>query len=109
MCAMTVRSAAEFQPRCSMPPGIAGAEHPARHLACYTGILQADAYGGYDHLYEADRPPGPIRQALCWSHARRKFFELADIAASRRRGKASPPVGGEARRRHRSRRWRWKR
>jgi transposase len=68
------------------------AEHPARHLACYTGILQADAYGGYDHLYEADRPPGPIRQALCWSHARRKFFELADIAASRRRGKTVPPI-----------------
>jgi transposase len=67
------------------------AEHPARHLARYTGILQADAYGGYDHLYEANRQPGPIRQALCWSHARRKFFELADIAASTRsRSSASP-------------------
>ena len=68
------------------------AEHPERHLAQFVGILQADAYGGYDRLYQADRRPGPIRQALCWSHARRKFFELADIAASARRGKSVAPV-----------------
>src|SRR6266581_3163860 len=30
-----------------------GGEHPARHLAGYAGILQADAYGGYTKLYEA--------------------------------------------------------
>jgi transposase len=41
------------------------AEHPARHLAGYTSILQADAYSGYGQLYELGRPPGPIRQALC--------------------------------------------
>src|SRR5215210_7328011 len=35
-------------------------EHPARHLAGYAGILQADAYGGYNKLYEAHRQPGPI-------------------------------------------------
>jgi len=68
------------------------AEHPARHLAGYSSILQADAYGGYDRLYEARRPAGPIRQALCWSHARRKFFELADIAASKRRSGTAPPI-----------------
>ena len=32
-------------------------------------------------MYLPDRKPGPIVEALCWSHARRKFFELADIAA----------------------------
>jgi transposase len=54
--------------------------HPQAHLAAYAGILQADAYAGFDKLYVPDRKPGPITQALCWSHARRNFFELADIA-----------------------------
>jgi transposase len=53
--------------------------HPNRHLASYAGILQADAYGGYNDLYKADRRPGPITEAACWSHGRRKFFVLADI------------------------------
>ncbi len=35
------------------------------HLAGYTGILQADAYDGYNKLYLADRKPGPIREAAC--------------------------------------------
>jgi transposase len=60
-------------------------EHPIRHLAGYAGILQADAYGGYNKLYEADRRPGPITEAGCWVHARRPFFVLADIAANARR------------------------
>jgi transposase len=54
--------------------------HPIRHLASYAGILQADAYGGYGDLYKTDRRPGPITEAACWSHGRRKFFVLADIA-----------------------------
>lgn len=60
-------------------------EHPERHLSTYSGILQADAYGGYGRLYEPHRSPGPIEEAACWSHARRKFFVLADIEASARR------------------------
>jgi transposase len=67
-------------------------EHPARHLTNYAGILQADAYGGYTRLYEANRRPGPIVEAGCWVHARRPFFVLADIAANARRkaeGKAA--------------------
>jgi transposase len=64
------------------------AEHPREHLVHYSGILQADAYGGYDQLYAGDRQPRPLVQALCWAHARRKFFELADIeSAARRRAK----------------------
>jgi len=59
-------------------------EHPQEHLKTYQGILQADAYGGYGQLY-ADRRPGPILEAACWAHARRKFFELADIAAAAQR------------------------
>src|SRR6202795_526382 len=60
-------------------------EHPQAHLARYTGIFQADAYGGYNKLYEPDRKPGPILEAACWVHARRPFFALADIAENARR------------------------
>ncbi len=68
------------------------AEHPERHLASWSGILQADAYGGYVRLYQPARRPGRILEAMCWSHARRKFFELADVAANARRGKNAPPI-----------------
>lgn len=61
-------------------------EHPDKHLAGFNGILQADAYGGYNGLYDPSREGGPVRSALCWAHARRGFFELADIAAQARRG-----------------------
>ena len=67
-------------------------DHPERHLKQFTGILQADAYAGYNRLYLVDRKPGPVMEALCWSHARRKFFVLADIAANARRGKTAPPI-----------------
>ena len=53
----------------------------------WTGILQADAYGGYNGVYDADRKPAPVLSALCWSHAWRKFFEPADIKATARKGK----------------------
>jgi transposase len=55
-------------------------EHPRRHLAGYGGILQADAYAGFNDLYAPSRKPGPITEAACWSHARRKVFVLADVA-----------------------------
>jgi transposase len=55
-------------------------EHPRRHLADYGGVLQADAYAGFNHLYDPRRKPGSITEAACWSHARRKFFVLADVA-----------------------------
>jgi transposase len=67
-------------------------EHPDRHLAGFAGILQADAYAGYNGLYDPARSQGAIRPALCWAHARRKFFELADIATNARRGKSAPAI-----------------
>jgi transposase len=67
-------------------------EHPERHLERWSGTLQADAYAGFRALYAADRKPAPVTEALCWGHARRKFFELADIAASARRGKDALPI-----------------
>jgi transposase len=56
-----------------------GGEHPERHLARYAGLMQADAYAGFNKLYEAGRKPGPIIEAACWAHARRKFFDLARL------------------------------
>jgi transposase len=44
-------------------------EGPKRFLGDYRGILQADAYSGYDHLYLGGR----IVEAGCMAHARRGF------------------------------------
>ena len=66
--------------------------HPVEHLKTFAGILQADIYAGYNPLYAAGRSPGPVTEAACWAHSRRKFFELADIAASKRRGGNAPPI-----------------
>ena len=67
-------------------------DHPVEHLQTFAGILQADAYAGYRRLYAHGRSPGPVTEALCWAHGRRKFYELADIAAGKRRGKRAPPI-----------------
>lgn len=54
-------------------------EHAERQLAKYTGIVQADAYSGFNGLFVEGRQPGPIVEAACWAHSRRKFFELARL------------------------------
>jgi len=56
-----------------------GGEHPEQHLAQYAGIMQADAYAGFNGLYVAGRKRGPIIEAACWSHGRRKLYELAEL------------------------------
>ncbi|MEQ1669999.1 MAG: IS66 family transposase [Hyphomicrobium sp.] len=56
-----------------------GGEHPEKHLATYCGLMQADAYSGYNGLYTKGRMPGEIVEAACWAHGRRKFFELAEL------------------------------
>ena len=63
------------------PARARGGEYPQLHLAKWSGQLQADAYGGYTKLYDADRAPGPILEAACRAHARRPFFALADIGS----------------------------
>ena len=60
-------------------------EHPQAHLANWSGIFQADAYGGYGELYRDGRNAGPVLEAGCFAHARRKFFELADVEGAARR------------------------
>ena len=47
-------------------------EHPARHLKHFGGVLQADAYAGYNQLFR----DGRIVEAGCWSHARRKLWDI---------------------------------
>jgi transposase len=62
------------------PPGVAyvyapdrKAERPITHLAGFTGILQVDGYAGYRTMAER----GGVNLAFCWSHVRRRFYELA--------------------------------
>ena len=47
-------------------------EHPARHLEKFRGALQADAYAGFNPLYENGR----IEHVACWAHVRRHFYDL---------------------------------
>jgi Transposase and inactivated derivatives len=56
--------------------------HPQRQLARFSGILQADAYSGYEALYAPGREPGPILEAACWAHARRPFYKEARLKGS---------------------------
>jgi transposase len=72
--------------------------HPERQLAGYSGILQADAYVGFNTVYKSDRPGGAITEAGCWAHARRKLFELADIGSKARNQKSTTisPIAFEA-------------
>ena len=46
--------------------------HPQAHLKDYAGVLQADAYAGYNPIYESGR----VLEAACWAHARRKFYDI---------------------------------
>ncbi len=71
-------------------------EHPQRHLAEFTGILQADCYNGFNPLFDRTKKQIPVTPAFCFAHARRKFFELADVSRSARRGKGARPVSATA-------------
>src|SRR5438876_8560274 len=66
------------------PPAIAytyapgrGAEHAATLLAGFSGTLQVDGYAGYDRQTDATRLGGPLVLAYCWSHFRRRFYDIA--------------------------------
>lgn len=83
---MTDRSAAPIRRRqCSTIPAIAEANILRPHLAGWSGILQADAFGGYGYLYATGRQPAPVLEASCWIHSRRKVVELADVEAAARK------------------------
>jgi transposase len=59
-------------------------EHPERHLRDFSGTLQADAYAGFNRLYQGNR----IQEVACWAHVRRKFYDLQQAHAS--------PIAAEA-------------
>ncbi len=40
------------------------------------GILQADAFSGYDRLFSAEREGGALTEVACWAHARRKIHDV---------------------------------
>ena len=52
--------------------------HPQTHLAKFHGILQADAYAGFNAVYETGR----VQEAACWAHTRRKFHDLHVVHAT---------------------------
>jgi len=58
-------------------------ERPRAHLANFNGVLQADAYAGFDRLYAQK-----IKEAACWAHVRRKFYDIHMALAS--------PIAAEA-------------
>jgi len=73
------------------PPGVAyvyapdrKAQRPIAHLAGFRGVLQVDGYGGYKVMAER----GEVRLAFCWSHVRRRFYELASVGPA--------PIASEA-------------
>jgi transposase len=55
-------------------------EYPRKVLAAWSGVMQADAFSGYNALYEKGREPAPVVEAACWAHGRRDFFDLAKLA-----------------------------
>ncbi len=60
-----------------------GGKHAERFLDGFNGILQVDGYAGYNRLTRKDRDgDAPLILAHCWSHARRKLYDLADKSGS---------------------------
>jgi len=52
---------------------------PAEWLEGYSGYLQADAYGGYDGIFQESG----VQEVACWAHARRKFYDAQDSERQR--------------------------
>lgn len=71
-------------------------ERPRNHLAGFRGVIQADAFAGYEALARsaierAGRGPPAVTHAACWAHARRKFYDVFESTKS--------PIAEEALRR----------
>jgi hypothetical protein len=52
--------------------------HPQTHLSQFKGVLQADAYAGFNAIFEDNQ----VMEAACWAHARRKFHDLHAVRPS---------------------------
>lgn len=64
-------------------------KHPHQHLASFKGTLQADAYAGFNRLYDS----GNVKEAACWAHVRRKFLDIEQAHASPLAGEALKRIG----------------
>ena len=64
-------------------------EHPEKHLSEFRGTLQADAYAGFNRIYEQGR----IQEVACWAHVRRKFFDLQQAHGSQVASEALERIG----------------
>jgi hypothetical protein len=64
-------------------------EHPKQHLSSFSGILEADGYAGFHHLYEGGR----IVEAACWAHVRRKFYDIQVANGSSTAAEAVKRIG----------------
>ncbi|MEQ9641417.1 MAG: IS66 family transposase [Alphaproteobacteria bacterium] len=67
------------------PPAVAylyaegrGAEYAAAHLDGFNGVLQVDGYAAYRGLADPKRGAAAVTLAYCWSHCRRKFYDIAE-------------------------------
>ena len=89
-CRMPAKSFRWRRPPFITPRGTEGRSIPSAAVQALAD--QVGAYSGYNGLYDPGREQGAIVSALCWAHARRQFFELADIAANARRGKQAPAI-----------------
>jgi len=64
-------------------------EHPQQHLSKFRGTLQADAFAGFNQIYEG----GNVQEAACWAHVRRKFYDLKQAHNSAIAGEALERIG----------------
>jgi len=74
------------------PPGVVyfyadgrSGKHAEDFLKGFNGILQVDAYAGYNRLTKDSRADGALTLAYCWAHARRKLKEVYDRDGSKMR------------------------
>jgi len=64
-------------------------DHPEQHLKGFFGTLQADGYAGFRRIYEV----GFVKEAACWAHVRRKFYDLHQAHSSPTTAEALERIG----------------
>src|SRR5262249_55942993 len=71
------------------PPGVVytyspgrSAEHAVTLLAGYRGIVQCDGYADYKQVARRGRAGNTVILAFCWSHWRRRFYEIAKAGSA---------------------------
>ena len=92
--------ARDDRPWCGQaPPAVAylyaedrKATRPKDHLTPFAGILQVDAYAGFDGL-PGVKVDGTVRLAHCWTHTRRKFHEVSVSSQSPSAAEAIRRIG----------------